>query len=68
MVLQAGNTLFTPRYAMRKCTAGLESADCKNNCIHWGRYCAMDSIGSQYADHFHGWQVGFTSPGDCPVT
>lgn len=46
---------------MRKCTAGLESVDCKSNCIHWGRYCAMDSIGSQYTDRFHGWQVCFLS-------
>ncbi len=60
--LQAGHTLFTPHYMSRECSSGLESLDCKNNCIHYGRYCAMDSIGDEYKDSFKGWQASCSPP------
>ena len=59
--LQAGQTLFTPHYSSRQCTSGLESEDCQHNCIHYGRYCSMDSIGDAYKDTFRGWQVCATT-------
>ena len=58
--LQAGQALFTPHYSSRQCTSGLESEDCQHNCIHYGRYCSMDSIGDAYKDTFRGWQVRAT--------
>ena len=60
-IVQAGNTLFTPHYMARECTSGLESLDCKNNCIHYGRYCSMDSIGDEYKDTYKGWQASKAS-------
>ena len=60
-VVQAGNTQFTPHYMSRECTSCLESLVGKNNCIHYGRYCSMDSIGDEYKDTFKGWQASLAS-------
>lgn len=51
----------------RECTSGLESLDCKNNCIHYGRYCSMDSIGEEYKDTFKGWQASSFAPPPPPL-
>lgn len=55
--LQDGYAKFTPHYMMRKCSYEADTHECTNNCIHGGRYCAVDSIDDEFSGKFKGWQV-----------
>ena len=48
---------FTPHFMLRKCSYEVDSTECTTNCIHKGRYCAVDSIDDAFAHKFQGWQV-----------
>lgn len=56
--LQDKYSLFTPHFMLRKCSYEVDSSECTTNCIHKGRYCAVDSIDNKYSRKFQGWQVG----------
>ncbi|KAK9840728.1 hypothetical protein WJX81_000565 [Elliptochloris bilobata] len=52
-----GYTTFAPHFMLRKCSYDKDSAECRNNCIHHGRYCAVDSISETYSSKFKPRQV-----------
>ncbi len=52
-----GYTQFKPHFMHRRCSYDAGSEECATNCIHKGRYCAVDSIDDDYASTFKGWQV-----------
>ncbi|CAL8466083.1 g5619 [Coccomyxa elongata] len=52
-----GYAKHTPHFMMRKCSYDADSPECTTNCIHKGRYCAVDSIGDEFSGKFKGWQV-----------
>ena len=54
---QNGYTTFAPHFMARKCSYDEDSAECRNNCIHHGRYCAMDTISEAHASKFKPWQA-----------
>ena len=56
-MLQDKFSLFTPHFMLRKCSYDTDSTECTTNCIHKGRYCAVDSIDDDYSRKFQGWQV-----------
>ena len=56
-VAQNGYTTFAPHFMARKCSYDEGSAECRNNCIHHGRYCAMDTISEAHASEFKPWQA-----------
>jgi len=54
---QAGWTQYTPHYIVWTCPAMYrDSAECKSQCIHHGRYCAPDPDGS-IAEGYSGAEV-----------
>ena len=57
LAAQAGYARFTPHFMSRRCSYDAASEECSSNCIHHGRYCAVDSIGDDYESKFKGWQV-----------
>ncbi len=59
---QNGYTTFAPHFMMRKCSYDEDSAECRNNCIHHGRYCAMDTISEAHAAKFKPWQARARPP------
>ena len=54
---QNGYTTFAPHFMARKCSYDEGSAECRNNCIHHGRYCAMDTISEAHASKYKPWQA-----------
>ena len=62
---QKGYARFTPHFMHRRCSYEAGSPECGANCIHKGRYCAVDSIGDAYTDRFEGWQARRELP--CPA-
>jgi hypothetical protein len=54
---QDGYSKFKPHYMLRKCSYDADAPECTTNCIHRGRYCAVDSISDTFTGKFKGWQV-----------
>jgi hypothetical protein len=54
---QGGYATFKPHFMHRRCSYEAGSPECGTNCIHGGRYCAVDSVGDAYTDRFEGWQA-----------
>ncbi|KAK9804303.1 hypothetical protein WJX72_005862 [[Myrmecia] bisecta] len=54
---KGGYTQFTPHFMVRRCSYASDSPECADNCLHHGRYCAVDSIGDAFTEQFKGWQV-----------
>ena len=42
---------------LRKCSYDASSAECRDSCIHHGRYCAVDSISDTFSAKFKPHQV-----------
>jgi len=55
--MQDGFAKFTPHFMLRKCSYDADTPECTTNCIHKGRYCAVDSISDDFNGKFKGWQV-----------
>ncbi|GAB4818267.1 hypothetical protein N2152v2_005313 [Parachlorella kessleri] len=53
------HTQFTPHILTRPCYSWepASSDRCQRDCIHGGRYCAWESVASQFQDKYHGAQV-----------
>ena len=54
---QNGYTTFVPHFMLRKCSYDASSAECRDSCIHHGRYCAVDSISDTFSAKFKPRQV-----------
>lgn len=54
---QDGFAKHTPHFMMRKCSYDADTPECTTNCIHKGRYCAVDSVSEDFSGKFKGWQV-----------
>ena len=50
-------TRFTPRYVTRKCPSDAASADCRDACIHKGRYCAWAAVADAAKGKYKGRDV-----------
>ena len=56
-LLQQGYTAFEPHFMHRKCDTQTDTQECRDNCIHHGRYCAFDLIDANYSAHYKPRQV-----------